>query len=450
MTKRVLLHSIGDVGSTMSGPGIRYYELAKALAGQFDVTLAVPNESDAVLGGVRIVTTPRDPAALRRMLGAFDAVVSQNLPADAMRWLARRPVRVVYDLYVPLLSEHLAMLDVEFDHPASVRFHEQAMLAQRLALLTGNAFVCASERQRDFWLGMLASLGRLDLEVYDRDPSLRQLIGVVPFGMPAERPLPAKPVLKGVVSGIRARDHVLLWGGGVWNWFDPLTVINAVEAVSLRRDDVKLVFLGLRHPQVPQMAMAGRALELARTRGLLGRVVFANENWTAYAERAQYLLEADIGVSAHFDTLETRYAFRTRILDYLWAGLPTITTGGDVLGDLVEQHGLGRALVAGDASGWARAIEELLDQKKAGRARTAIEQVRSDYEWPRVAQTLAKLLAVDGEVVDGRLRQLGLRLDEHTLRLRTSLEIRGPGGFVAASASKATRRLARAARIPRR
>ncbi|MDQ5821624.1 MAG: glycosyl transferase family 1, partial [Actinomycetota bacterium] len=221
MTKRVLLHSIGDVGSTMSGPGIRYFELAKALAEQFDVTLAVPNESDAVVGGVRIVTTPRDPAALRRMLGAFDAVVSQNLPAHAMRWLARRPVRVVYDLYVPLLSEHLAMLDVELDHPASVRFHEQAMLAQRLALATGDAFVCASERQRDFWLGMLASLGRIDLDAYRRDPSMRALIDVVPFGLPDEPPVPADPALKGVIPGIAESDLVLLWGGGVWNWFDP-------------------------------------------------------------------------------------------------------------------------------------------------------------------------------------------------------------------------------------
>jgi hypothetical protein len=38
------------------------------------------------------------------------------------------------------------------------------------------------------------------------------------------------------------------------------------------------------------------------------------------------LREADIGVSLHREDVETRYSFRTRVLDYLWAGLPIITT----------------------------------------------------------------------------------------------------------------------------
>jgi glycosyltransferase involved in cell wall biosynthesis len=440
MTKRVLLHSIGDVGSTMSGPGIRYYELAKALAEDFEVTLAAPNESDAVVDGVRIVRTPRDPAALLTMLGAFDAVVSQNLPAHAMRWLARRPVRVVYDLYVPLLSEHLAMLHVELDHPASVRFHEQAMLAQRLALATGDAFVCASERQRDFWLGMLASLGRIDLDAYRRDRSMRALIDVVPFGLPDEPPVPGDSALKGVIPGIAESDLVLLWGGGVWNWFDPLTVIRAVELVARRRDDVKLLFLGLRHPQVPEMAMAGRALELARGLGLLGRVVFANDGWISYRERAQFLLEADVGVSAHFDSVETRFAFRTRVLDYFWAGLPTITTGGDVLADDVESRELGRVVAAGDVEGWAAAIEELADGRERARLAANVEAFRPEYAWSRVTEPLARLVAAPAERRRATGAIVGHRIDETLLRARTSYEIGGLGAAARRQAAKVLRR----------
>jgi hypothetical protein len=37
-------------------------------------------------------------------------------------------------------------------------------------------------------------------------------------------------------------------------------------------------------------------------------------------------------VSTHYEHVETTFAFRTRILDYLWAGLPVVATGGDAFG----------------------------------------------------------------------------------------------------------------------
>ena len=100
-------------------------------------------------------------------------------------------------------------------------------LTQEVALATGDAFVCASEKQRDFWLGALRARGRLDRALYERDPSLRTLIDVVPFGIDPEPPEPG-PAIRGVVPGIGADDRILLWPGGIWNWFDPLTVIRAV------------------------------------------------------------------------------------------------------------------------------------------------------------------------------------------------------------------------------
>ena len=48
--------------------------------------------------------------------------------------------------------------------------------------------------------------------------------------------------------------------------------------------------------------------------------------------------------SPHFEALETRYAFRTRLLDHFWAGLPTIATAGDTLGDLIGERRLGRTV----------------------------------------------------------------------------------------------------------
>jgi glycosyltransferase involved in cell wall biosynthesis len=201
-------------------------------------------------------------------------------------------------------------------------------------------------------------------------------------------------VLKGIVEGIGQNDRVLLWGGGIWNWLDPLTPIRAVAELSRRRGDVKLFFLGVRHQESGEagMEMTQRAVQLADELGVRDRNVFFNFGWTPYSERAGFLLEADIGVSAHFDTVETRYAFRTRLLDYFWALLPTISTRGDVLGDLVGERGLGMAVAEGDVEGWIAAIERLLDEATSRAARQKLEEVRPSYSWPAVVEPLADLI----------------------------------------------------------
>ena len=71
--------------------------------------------------------------------------------------------------------------------------------------------------------------------------------------------------IKGVMPGVGPDDAVILWGGGVYNWFDPLTLIRAVDRLRGRRPDVRLVFLGMRHPNplIPEMRMATAARRLA-------------------------------------------------------------------------------------------------------------------------------------------------------------------------------------------
>jgi hypothetical protein len=215
----------------------------------------------------------------------------------------------------------------------------------------------------------------------------------VPFGIPAEPPQAGTPVLKGVVPGIGPDDRVVLWGGGIYDWFDPLTLIRAVDRLRERRDDVRLFFLGMQHPHpdVPEMRMATEARALSAQLGLTGTHVFFNEQWVPYDDRGSYLLEADVGVSTHLDHLETAFSFRTRMLDYLWAGLPMVCTRGDVFARLVEEHGLGLTVDDGDVDGLADALERLLvDDAFAGGCRANVAGLAPSFHWSRV---LAPLLA---------------------------------------------------------
>ncbi len=437
MSRRLLLVSNDHIGREMAGPGIRYYEFARELSKRFEVTLVVPHDTDVELSGTDVLQIRADDELrLGKLVRGFDVVIAQMLPVSTMSLLVRSATRTIYDLYAPYVLELLALEVDEDDSTVRRLQRRRSTLIQQVALMTGDAFVCASERQRDFWLGSLAAAGRLDRERYAADPSLRSFIDVVPFGFPAEPPQSGAAAIKGVVPGIGENDKVLLWGGGVWNWLDPLTVIRAVGRLAERRDDVRLYFLGLArpNPDIAAMEMTQRAVELAGELDLLDRHVFFNFGWVPYEERAAYLLEADLGVSAHFDNLETRFAFRTRLVDCLWAGLPMVVTRGDALADLVAAQGLGRVLDFGDVEGWVHAVDALLDNEaEYPRAQANIEATRPQFAWPRAIAPLGRLVEAEAHVSrTGHSVRVDVAVAESLVnRARLSIAYRGLRGATA-------------------
>lgn len=383
------------VGARMAGPSIRAWEMARALyARGLDVTLAAPGDAFPPAPFPIVGFDPRGQA-LRAAAARADAILVQGLVLAHFPFLAALDVPLVVDVYDPFVFENLAQRVGE-SLGGRQRHHASDLAALNEQLGRGDFFLCASETQRDYWIGMLTALGRVNPATYDADPGLRRLIDVVPFGLAETPPRATAPVLKGVVPGIGPEDRVILWGGGIWSWFDPLTLIRAVAVLARDRADVRLVFMGTRVPSLyaPKRGMAERAEALARELGLWGEVVHFNRDWVPYEERAGYLLEADVGASCHLAHVEARYAFRTRLLDCFWAGLPMLVTGGDVLADLVAAHDLGRVVPPEDLEATVDALGALLDdpQGRSGYApRFAL--VREQLGWSRAVAPLAGFLA---------------------------------------------------------
>jgi glycosyltransferase involved in cell wall biosynthesis len=290
----------------------------------------------------------------------------------------------------------------------------------------GDFFLCASEKQRHFWLGQMAAVGRLNPANYDADSSLASLLAVVPFGLSPTPPRRTRPALRGVIPGIGETDKIILWAGGVYNWFDPLTLVRAVDQLRHRRPDVRLFFMGMRNPNphVPEMKMPAATRQLADSLGLTGKHVFFNDEWVAADDRQNYLLDADVGVSTHFQHVETTFSFRTRMLDYLWAGLPIVATGGDTFADLITAEGLGVEVPEQDVDALTVALERALyDEEFAASARDAVARVRGEYTWDRALQPLLEFCRAprrapdlvspgggkDGRLVPGRLLDTGYR-----------------------------------------
>jgi glycosyltransferase involved in cell wall biosynthesis len=390
----ILLISNDVIGEKMAGPGIRFWEFAKALRADFQVGLAAPNKDHPAGDGFVVSSYAQGEGRLRELVSVADVIVFQGFILYSFPFLAELNVPLVVDVYDPFVLENMRIHAQETTLERE-RIHGSDLGVLNSQLWAGDFFLCASEKQRDFWLGMLLALNRVNPYTYDSDETLRTLIDVVPFGLPSSPPEHTRQVLKGVYKTIRQDDQVVLWGGGIWDWFDPCTLIKAMANIASHREDVKLFFMGIRHPNplIPPMQATGRAIQLSQDLGLYDKFVFFNE-WVPYEERQNYLLEADVGVSLHLDHLETRFSFRTRLLDCIWAGLPIVTTTGDAMSELVEQHSLGRVVDYGGVQQVADALMELLDTSNLREVyRPGFEDVRDQFIWERAVEPLARFCA---------------------------------------------------------
>ncbi|MCP4699646.1 MAG: glycosyltransferase family 4 protein [Gammaproteobacteria bacterium] len=400
-SRAILLLCPDVISESMAGPAIRYWEFAKSLAPFHSVTLAAPNEipgSFASPSGVRLLRHEHENIA--RLCAAHDIIIFQGDILVTYPILRHTEKILIADMYDPLPLEGLEQHKGIAPGDALPHYSGQVRIINE-AFKLADYFLCASDRQRDLWLGTLLALGRIN--PFNYADAGKRLVSV-PFGLPNAPPRRSGSGFRQSVDGA---GFVLLWGGGIWEWFDPLSVIRAVHCLADEYPDLRLVFLGTRHPNpvIPVMPMLHRAESLARESGLYGKQVIFRPGWARYNNLQNHLLDADVGVSAHFDTLETRFSFRTRILHYLWAGKPVITTGGDVLAEAIADHSAGIVVDYADERSWVKAIRKLRDRDFYNACIEGVGTLAGNYRWTNVTRPLHAICANACRAADITLEQ---------------------------------------------
>jgi glycosyltransferase involved in cell wall biosynthesis len=393
------------LGERMRGPAIRTYELGRALAPHADVVLASPaGDEPAIARELPVVGFHRaDARPLAAELARADVVVAQPTWPHVTAAIRRSGARFVVDLYDP---SPFALLETLADRPRAVRRLAETLTLDCIvgALHAADHVMCASEKQRDLWLGVMLAQGLIDPAAYARDPSLRSVIDLVPFGVAGTPPQPGDGPRRG-------DEELVLWNGGMWDWLDAPTAIRAVAELAPKRPRLRLLFMGAGGSLAAQAT--AEAHELA---GRLGAPVEFHSGWVPYEQRGAWLLDADCAISTHGEHLETRFAFRTRLLDCLWAGLPIVCTEGDELADLVQREQLGAAVPVADHAAVARALDTVLERGKPSYA-SALARAREAFAWERSAQPLVRWVTDPAPPARGRgsirfgrgVRDLGLR-----------------------------------------
>lgn len=386
---RVLIIASDTIGRQMAGSGVRYWHFARVIGAHQPVTLAVPKPTDLQPPpGVTIVAYGHEKS-LVDLIADHDVVVAQHLPyleADAELLASRK---IVIDLYAPWILEKLEYARIDPERGEPDRADDLEILTRLLSL--GDFFICASERQRDYWLGALTVAGRLDLAHVRHDPDLRGLIDVVALGLPEDPPQRTGQSIRDRFPAISPETQIVLWNGGIWNWLDPLTAIRATGLLVDQGHELALVFMGVRSPgaHVAEMRIVDEAETLARDLDLLDTHVFFND-WVPYEHRASWLLDADCVITLHSPTIESRFAYRTRLLDALWTGTPIVGTQGDVLAGIVEDERIGVTAPPNDVEAVAAAIQTVLDPGQQAAFRQHIQTLATRHTWPAVLEPLVR------------------------------------------------------------
>ena len=357
----VVVHTPDVVGDRMAGPGIRAWHLAAELAKHVPTRLIARSEGSAP-SDVTLIEhgSPAAREALR------DASVLIGQPARGFR-KRRREQRIVYDLFDP------TVLELRELYGATPSFRQRVHVAAewwRLAeaLMRADLLMCAANKQREF---------------YERLQSGEAPWIEVPFGVDLDE----------VIACEKSKDNIVIWGGGVWEWLDPSTAIDAI--VRLNKDGIraKLLFMGRSRPNV---ALIDRRRD-DRFDALLARGgphVSANDEWIPYGERLAWLRSGKIAIMLHRRTAEAEVSIRTRLFDAIAAGIPVVATAGGFAAELVEREGLGIVVAPGDVAGVAEAIRRLLmNDETYFKSVESLERIRPRYAWEVVTRPLVSAIA---------------------------------------------------------
>jgi len=345
------------------------------------VTLAGPNAGIESPADAPYTTLRWSARNVLQLVGRHDIIISSGLPPHVAAFFPKK--KFVVDLFTQYAMEWMEVGRQQFHGYKQHAWVQRTRTILAMQLTLADFVLCCNERQRDSYIGMMVSLGLITPTVYDADPTLRRYIDVAAHGIRPELPEPGRRILRGVHPGFKESDRIIVWNGGIIQWYDPATLLEALR--RLDRPDIKLLFLGAAYPGLKDLGKGIRfqdARAIAEANGQLDRTVFFEEGWVSHETAKKYVLEADISVCSYFDNLETRYSHRTRFVDLIWAELPFICTHGDILAEEVAGKGWGLVVPEEDPAALAKAIEKLIDDRDFhARCKTNLAAARPELQW---------------------------------------------------------------------
>src|SRR5579859_5935164 len=372
----VLIFGFGPLpheGLRTSGPGLRTWHLLSAAraAGQDVVLIA-----DRIYGSYPdnlpdIITRQEEgylyhsvsdvrwhnPDAIRKMVDKVhaDCAIGVTTPATSVAAEVVGDLPLWGDLYGSIMAEAQMKALVYGDDSYLGHFWQQ----ERKSIERADMFSSVSERQQWALIGELGMWGRLNqwTSGYEFAVTIPISSETMPY------PTPSRPVIRDAVVDKKA--FVILYSGGYNTWTDVETLFKALETVMKERPEVEFVSTGGKIDGHDD-------LTYAHFQALIAASPYANRfhlcGWVPPEDVPAYYLESDVGVNVDRMSYEALLGSRTRILDWMRAELPSVSSSLTELAEQVVVGGGGLAYKPGDSTDLARCLLQCASDRAATKA----------------------------------------------------------------------------------
>ena len=396
VSKKCLVLSSGPVPvpehPIVEGGGLRCWGLAKGIkqnSPSTDVVVAYHESHLKGVGtkkhqGIGVTTWSMD--SIRDLLKDFDSVIVSYCMGDLSTVVAdslRPDQQLILDCYVPIYVEVSARNSSDLNQEYYSFQNDIGRWAH--VLRRGDLFLCASEAQKKYYQGVLSAVGRLNPATYGTT-----MILVVPYGIYRDdSPVARHNPIGELTRGKRVKN--ILWFGGIYPWFDLRNLVEAVAIVN-HTTPVKLIIVGAKNPFNSHPDFLRRYDELVdfiKSKQAYKELVVL-QDWVKFEDRADWYLNSDLVVVVNKEGEENKLAWRTRLVDFMWANLPIVTNGGDPLGEHLIQQSAAARFESLEVSSVADSIESLLkDKRTLQKMQESMGRVKEEFYWDVVTKELS-------------------------------------------------------------
>lgn len=410
-SRKCLILSNGPVPTpehkAVEGGGLRCWGLAKGIKQNepgIEVTVAYhqghQNKDFTALYESILLTTWTNET-VHELIKDFDTIVVSYCMGDLSVIVAnniRPDQQLVLDCYVPIYVEVSARgsKDVEREYHA---FNSDVPRWGEV-LKRGDLFLCASEPQKRYYQGVLSALGRINPVTYGKETIL-----IVPYGIYRDKPVAkSKPITK-LINDTKFKK--VLWFGGIYPWFDLRNLVDAVR-ITNEKIPTKLVIVGAKNPYNTHpdfLKSYDDLMQYIDSDVELKNIVVVQE-WIKFEDRADWYLDSDCVVVINKEGPENELAWRTRLVDFIWADLPIISNGGDPLGEILIQNGAALRFSGIGKNEISSDLIKFLKNDESKSLHKQLNKIRSNYYWDTVTEDLAVDISSHKRASD--LEQFGL------------------------------------------
>lgn len=408
--KKILIISNGPVPApeikNVEGGGLRAWGLANGLQNnskdKYEVEVSYnqvfkqDNFTDE-LNGIKISTW--EISTLADKIQEFDSVLVSYNAGDITQTVVdniRQDQQLILDGYVPIHIEMSARNSDNLDREYDAFNFENKIWTK--ALRRGDILLCANEAQKKFYTGVMAQVGRINPITYgDED-----LIQTVPYGIYREKAVAKNDPVSKLVKNKKA--FKLLWFGGIYPWFDLTNLLEAVKNAN-KTTPIELIMVGVKNPfnQHPDFIKRYEEVMDYIKNNNMDEIVHITD-WVKFEDRAEWYLGSDAVVLINNIGMENTLAWRTRLVDYVWADLPIVTNGGDPMSDILEANKAVYILPDLDAKTIEKEIIKISkDKETLKQVSTNLSKVRRLFYWDKVTENLSKLISKGYKPADAGL-----------------------------------------------